>query len=53
MTVSALDIPYAVASTTFPNAPEPRVLPAEEEESDSFKQNVKWKHITETLMHFP
>lgn len=29
ITVSAFDIPYAVASTTFPNAPEPRVLPVE------------------------
>lgn len=28
MTESALERPYAVASTTFPNAPDPSVLPA-------------------------
>ena len=28
MTESALDSPYAVASTTFPNAPDPSVFPA-------------------------
>lgn len=27
MTESALESPYAVASTTFPNAPEPSVFP--------------------------
>lgn len=46
ITVSALDIPYAVASTTFPNAPEPRVLPVGAKgKKNEWRRSVKAKDV--------